>query len=280
VNGYLRTTVFLCSALAARPGAARAETLERPEAGRRPLQFHAAEEDTSATEVEQQSAAPVDEVARVGTIQSGFGTSVGTAFAGFQGAVASSSSQEAQAGLLLGGSPLRRLTLLALFGRDGEGNLSPLLAAHVVFLGDRAHGYALGALTQYKAEGFTELGGEAELGLTGAWQVRALHLDANLIGGFGVEEKDMGEVDVEGKLSLGHDLFSRFRAGAAAQVRERLAGDRRLAGNRNWDALAGPELKAWFGPVLVAASGGATTVGVSDGVGGFANLTIAAATGF
>lgn len=221
-----------------------------------------------------------DEVPRLGLVESAFGTTSGVVFAGLSGIAVSNSSEHTQAGVLLGGSPLRRLTLYGLFGRDGEGRFSPSATAQYAFLGGAGESHALSGLVQYKAEGFTEAGGELELGVLTGFHHARWYLNLGALTGFGLEEEEEGEIDAEGKARVGYDVLDSLRLGVLARFRERLAGDRRLAGGRNWDFIGGPEITGSFGPFVLAASGGPTTLGVSDGVGAYGMLTLAAASRF
>jgi len=233
-------------------------------------------------------AVAADEIPRIGVVESAFGSSRGVVFAGLQGLGVSNSSEHAHAGLLVGGSPLPRLTLHGLFGRDGKGNFSPTVSAQFAFLGSQREGYALSVLAQYKAEGFTEAGGELESGLFAAFRRHGWYVNLGALVGFGLEEEgeeggakeEEGEVDAEGKLRIGYEVLGALRVGAIARFREQLSGERRLAGGKNWDFLGGPELIGSFGPWMVAASGGPTTLGVADGVGAYGMLTFAAASRF
>jgi len=220
---------------------------------------------------------PTDNVAVTDLVENPFGTKRSMVFAGATGTgVTQNSTDTAQGGVILGGSPVNRLTLHGFVGRDENGRLAPSATIHVRFLGDYAAGYALGALVRYKTEGFTEAGGEAEIGITGGFHRAGFHLDANLVGGLGVEESEMGEVDAEGRLRLGYDVIRFVRLGAVGQVRSRLAGDRALAGGHKWDAMGGPAISAWYTRFLLCLNGGPSTVGVANGVGAYGMVTLAA----
>ena len=220
---------------------------------------------------------PTDNVAVTDLVENPFGTKRSMVFAGATGTgVTQNSTDTAQGGVILGGSPVNRLTLHGFVGRDENGRLAPSATIHVRFLGDYAAGYALGALVRYKTEGFTEAGGEAEIGITGGFHRGGFHLDANLVGGLGVEESEMGEVDAEGRLRLGYDVIRFVRLGAVGQVRSRLAGDRALAGGHTWDAMGGPAISAWHNRFLLCLNGGPSTVGVANGLGAYGMVTLAA----
>lgn len=142
-------------------------------------------------------------------------------------------------------------------------------------LGSLTEGYALGVLAQYKAEGFDELGGEAEVGFTGAARAGRFTVMGNLVAGMGLEEKEGGEVDGEAKVRVGYDVVDTLRLGAEGQVRTRLAGDVTLPGGRRADVIGGPQLLLRAGPLAIAIAGGPTTVGVPSGVAGYGMLTVA-----
>jgi hypothetical protein len=220
-----------------------------------------------------------DEAPRMGLVESAYGMRSGTFFAGLTGTGTSAKSENAaEGGVRVGLSPLPRLTLHGLIGRDAAGRFSPVVTGHDRLLGSLDEGFALGVLGQYKAEGFSELGGEAEVGLTSALRSGRFSMMGNLVAGLGVEEEEVGEMDAELKLRVGYDLGDSFRVGAEGQVRNRLAGDNLLAGGRKWDALGGPQLMWLGGPIALAMSFGPTTVGVKDGVGTYGMVTLAAVT--
>ena len=141
-------------------------------------------------------------------------------------------------------------------------------------LGSLEERFALGLLAQYKAEGFSELGGEAEVGVTMGGRLGRFSAMSNLVVGAGVEQEEVGELDGEAKLRVGYDVVGPLRLGAEGQVRRRFAGEHRLAGGRQWDALGGPQVMLLAGPVAVSLSGGATTNGVAAGVGTFGMATV------
>lgn len=216
-----------------------------------------------------------DEAPRLGLVESPFGMRSGTFMAGLTGTKTSAkSSNEAEGGAWLGFSPLSRLTVHGLVGRDAKGSFSPVLTGHVRLLGSLEERFALGLLAQYKTEGFSELGGEAEIGVTMGGRLGRFSAMSNLVVGAGVEEKEAGEVDGEAKLRVGYDVVGPLRLGAEGQIRRRFAGDQRLAGGRQWDALGGPQVMLLAGPAAVAVSGGATTTGVAAGVGTFGMATV------
>jgi hypothetical protein len=220
-----------------------------------------------------------DETPRHAFVESAFGPAKGSMFASLTGTgTLDKAGNQGEAGVRIGGSPVNGLTLHALVGRDAAGKWAPTATLHYRFLGSLEEGFALGVLGQYKTEGFTEAGGEAELGLTMGLRRQRFYLDANAVAGLGVEESEVGEMDAEGKLRSGFELGSAVRLGAEGQFRRRLAGDRLLSGGRRWDALGGPQLLLGLDRFVIAATAGATTVNVVEGVGAFGMLTVSAFT--
>lgn len=234
---------------------------------------------------EQRPAA--DDVPQLEWIENPFSPRTSSMFVGATGSTSSDSpGPAARGGLILGGAPLQRMTVHGFIGRDEAGHISPEITGHYQFLGDVEAGYAVGALARYKTEGFTEAGGEAELGLTAGWVQRRVHLDLNTIIGFGLEEGEggelggeegeEGELDGEVRLRFGVDAASFLRLGAAGQIRSRFEGERTLAGGRSWDVQGGPTLWAWFERFAFCLSGGPTTLRVERGVAAYGLLTFAA----
>lgn len=192
------------------------------------------------------------------------------------GAVSAKGQSESQGGLRLGGS-FDRLTVHALLGRGLDQRWSPTATAHVRLIGSAQGTYALGLVGQYKAEGFTEAGGEAEFGVTFGLRHRRFYLEANAMAGAGLEEAEGGEMDAEGKLRVGLRALETLRVGAEGQFRQRLAGDRRLPGNKTNDWTVGPQLIFATGPVFAAVTGGATSQ--LGQTGAFGVLTVGATSG-
>lgn len=223
-----------------------------------------------------------DEVQRMSYVESAYGASPGTVFAGAVSQLDSNAPKAAQAGMLFGGSPLRRLTLTALLGRDEKARFAPSLAAQFLAWGGGQEHHALGVLAQYKAEGFTEAGGEVELGPLYSFRPGRFRLDAGALFGIGLEEEgaagggeEAGEADVEGKLRIGYQVFAPLRLGLLGRFRRRVSGERSLAGGKTWDFVGGGELVTSFGPFAIAASGGPTTVNVASGVAAYGMLSLA-----
>ena len=220
-----------------------------------------------------------DEAPRHALVESAFSLTKGAMFASLTGTgTLDKAGNQGEAGVRIGGSPINGLTLHALVGRDAAGKWAPTATLHYRFLGSLEEGFAMGALAQYKTEGFTEAGGEAEIGLTIGVRRSHFYLDANAVAGLGVEESELGEMDAEGKLRSGYQLGSAVRLGAEGQFRRRMAGDRLLAGGRRWDALGGPQVLVGLDRFVIAATFGPTTVNVAEGVGTFGMLTVSALT--
>ncbi len=251
----------------------------RPSEGRPTLTYHVDRpEDSSPDKNNAQHTLPppIDNIATSDLLENSFGTKGSIAFAGITGTgVTGASTQSSQGGIILGGAPIDRLTVHGFVGRDDAGHLAPSVTLHLRFLGDYKRGYALGTLARYKTEGFADAHGESELGLTAALRRGRLHLDTNIVGGLGVEESELGEVDGELRFRIGYDVFSNFRLGSLWQYRKRLAGDRALAGGRTWDTLGGGAVSAWYDRFLVSINGGPSTVGVATGVAAYGMVTVA-----
>ena len=192
------------------------------------------------------------------------------------GGVTAKGQSESQGGVRVGGA-YDRLTVHALLGRGLDQRWSPTATAHVRLLGSPQGSYSLGVMGQYKAEGFTEAGGEVEMGLTFGLRQSRFYLEANALAGAGLEEEEGGEVDAEGKLRLGFRALDALRLGAEGQFRQRLSGDRRLPGNRTNDWTAGPQLIWATGPVFAAVTGGATSQ--LGQTGSFGVLSVGAVSG-
>ena len=220
-----------------------------------------------------------DEAPRNAYVESPFSLGSGVMMAALTGTgTVAKNGNVGEGGVRLGGSPVDRLVIHGLIGRGADGKWAPTATVHFRFLGSLAEGYALGALAQYKTQGFTEAGGEAEIGFTGGIRRAHFYLDANVLAGVGVDAGEVGELDGEGKLRLGYELNETFRFGVEGQFRDRLAGDHLLAGNRKYDVLGGPQLLAALGRFVLGATGGVTTVNVAQGAGGFGVLTLSALT--
>jgi len=237
-------------------------------------------------QAEKPSVEPVaaHEAQRLSFVENAYGSSRGVVFAGVSSLAISSSEERAQLGVLFGGSPLPRLTLHGLVGRDGKGHFAPWLAAQYTFVGGGHEHHALGALLQYKTEGFTEAGGELELGALFSLRPGRLRLDVAALFGIGLEEEEAamraageeeGEADAEGKLRLGYQVLASVQVGIVGRFRQRVIGERSLAGGKSWDFIGGGEVVASLGPCAIAASGGPTTLGVADGVGAYGMLSVA-----
>lgn len=219
-----------------------------------------------------------DGAPRLGLTEGPFGLAGGTMWAAAVGGGTSAGKGQSygEGGVLVGGAPIDRLTLHVFGGRTSDGRWAPDATAHVTFLGSTRDGYALGALARYKLEGFSEAGGEVELGLTGGLRTRRFYLDVNAIFGAGLEEEEGGEMDGELKLRTGIAATDALRVGIDGRARKRMNGSRTLAGNKTWDALGGPQISLALGSLYCAVQGGATTVSIADGVGVFGLATVGA----
>jgi hypothetical protein len=179
----------------------------------------------------------------------------------------SSDEVRAGGGLHLWGSPLKRLTLMAEFERrllGEEDEVAPSAGLLVVIVGSREDRWAVSGLGRYKAEGFAEIEGEAELGVALSINPGRFHFDTNLVAGGGLEES---ETDGEFLARVGWDAAPWFRIGADGRVRRRFGGDRVLAGGRSWDAIGGAQALASLGQFFGSLTAGPSTVGVADGMG-------------
>ncbi|MDB4993491.1 MAG: hypothetical protein JWM74_923 [Myxococcaceae bacterium] len=159
-------------------------------------------------------------------------------------------------------SPIDRATLIGDASRNALGELTPSAAVVVRILGRPGDGWSLGGLAKMKLEGFgdearKEIEGELEGGLLTSYARGGWHLDLNAIAGAGLG--DEGEADAEGRARLGHDLGSFTRLGFDTQARFRIAGDKRLPGDRTWDFAAGPEAVFAFGRMYGSLFTGATS---------------------
>jgi hypothetical protein len=176
-------------------------------------------------------------------------------------------------GLRLWGVPVTGLGVFGEAQRRDNGEFAPSLGVTLQVAGSTRRHFALSILGRYVAEGFAELEGEVEAGMLASYSKQGLHLDANAIVGAGFEEE---EADGEFLGRFGYEVLGPLRLGAEGRVRQRLAGDARLAGNRNWDALGGAQALLAYEPVVIALTAGPSTVGVVDGVGWTAIATVAA----
>lgn len=177
------------------------------------------------------------------------------------------------------GSPIDRLTLLAEGHRAFSGALVPAATAIVRLFGGR-DGFSLGALAKAKAEGFTagrDTKGEAEAGVLVGYHHARFHLDANGFAGVGLGEER--EMDGEAKLRTGFDVLPYLRVGIDGQARVRLLGDGKLAGDRTWDWVIGPQVLASYRNLYTAVAAGPATFGYAGaGVGFLGSVTVGATT--
>jgi hypothetical protein len=177
-------------------------------------------------------------------------------------------------------APIDRLTLVADGSRDVTGNFAPSAAAIVRLLGTADDGFSLGALGKFKVEGFgTGPGGETESEIEGglllSYAKYGWHMDLNAITGFGTG--DDGEIDAEGRLRAAHDVGRFVRVGIDGQARYRMAGDKKLPGNRAGDFVVGPQVLVGSSALFGSLTGGVATMGVANQLGWTSVLAIGGA---
>jgi hypothetical protein len=209
------------------------------------------------------------DVPRVAYTDTAFGVAPSTlGIAGFgevRNGVDTESDAHLGGGLRIWGSPVDRLLFVLDAQRNDETDkFAPAITAQVRILGSEKDGWAFGALTRYKAEGFADLGGEMEAGLLGSINGSGLHLDANVVAG---ADFDGGESDGEALARGGYDVLKFLRLGAEGRFRSRLTGNTELPGHRNWDGFGGPQVLAFADHYFGAVTGGPSTVGISDKLG-------------
>ena len=186
-------------------------------------------------------------------------------------------------GATVWGSPVDHLTLIADASRDASGRFTPSVAAMGRLLGDREHGFSLGVLGKWKAEGFgvgphgDEIESELEGGLLLTLAAERFHFDANTLGGGALGGS--GEADIETRLRTGYDVGRRIRLGLDGQARLRVSGPKYLPNGRVWDFAAGSQIivgdQRFFGAFTV----GPSTMGVlTDAVGVAGILTLGGTT--
>jgi hypothetical protein len=150
-------------------------------------------------------------------------------------------------GFRLWGGFLDRMVAQGEAAKNSKGKFAPSVAIAVRVLGDRAKGWALGALGRYRTEGFSTIEGEIEGGLLGSFARKQLHLDAGVLAGVGIEEE---EADAEGVLRFGYDLSRNFRLGLESRIRHELETggeeEARAAGESEWDMFAGAQANMTF----------------------------------
>jgi hypothetical protein len=178
-------------------------------------------------------------------------------------------------GATVWGSPIDRVLLIADAQRSVEGPFAPSFAGIVRLVG------GLSALAKFKIDGFAEgpegeMESELEAGLLFSYARESFHADVNAIAGAGLG--DEGEVDSEARARIGLDVTSHVRVGADGQGRFRLAGDRRLPGNRTWDFAAGPQIVVAASPFFAALTSGPCTMSTASKLGWSSILSLGAAT--
>ncbi|APR80283.1 Hypothetical protein A7982_05630 [Minicystis rosea] len=225
---------------------------------------------------------PVDDIREqvplVGLTTSAFGAtarSVGAAgYGGIFGRAGAGVDTKPVGGGRVWGSPIDRLTIRVDIDQGVSGEVAPSFTVQGRIFGDRARGWALGALLSYRFEGFAEVAGEIEGGLLFSVARNRMHLDANVIVGGGIEEH---EVDGEIKLRVGYDVTPWLRVGADSRFRYRLGGDKFLPGGRVGDGIGGPELLFAWKNFFLDLTGGPSTVAVVEGIGWTVNGAIGGA---
>ncbi len=218
---------------------------------------------------------PRDEVPRHAFVESPFNLQRGTVFAsGTAQVVPTEQKTLTSGGVRIGASPVERLSAHVLLGRNAANGWSPSATAHLRILGSLQQGFALGLMATYKAEGFSELGGEAEVGVTAGFRTTRFYLDMNAVGGRGLEEHEEGETDGELKLRTGYSLTPALRLGVEGQARRRFSGAQLAPNGRQWDAYGGPQLVAALGTFVLAATGGVTNATPDGHSGGFGLMTV------
>jgi hypothetical protein len=175
-------------------------------------------------------------------------------------------------------SPFDRLTLIGDGARNIFGNFSPSAAAVVRLFGRPGDGFSLGWLGKYKVDGFAggpladEFESEIETGVLVSYARRGFHFDLNAIGGRGIGPD--GEMDAEGRLRIGYDLFSYLRLGFDSQARFRVAGVNKLVGDRTWDFAGGPQILFAHKPFFAALTAGPTSMNIARNIGWTAVITL------
>jgi hypothetical protein len=182
---------------------------------------------------------------------------------------------EASGGVRIWGSFLDRVVALGEAGKDSKGHFVPSLTVAIRALGAQEEGWSAGVLGRYRTEGFSTIDGEIEGGLLGSYAKNRLHLDANLIVGVGIEEK---EADGEGLLRFGYDLAPMFRLGLETRIRRELAdeGEAEAPGveGGEWDAFAGAQGMLAFGHFFGLLTAGPQKPRFTEEVGWMAQMTL------
>jgi hypothetical protein len=215
---------------------------------------------------------PRDDAPVIALTHSAFGTRAGKIGAqAFGYGQAASEGSGGGGGLMIHGSPIDRLTLLATGQRYVDGRFAPSVGVAYRVLGSLDQSWGLAAMGSYKAEGFAEIEGEVELGVLFSIIQQRWHFDVNAVAGGGLEESE--EFDAEAKLRAGYDIADWLRVGLDARGRYRLKGDKLLAGGRKGDFIGGPQVVASWSHFYGAALVGASTVDVGTGAAAVGWLT-------
>ena len=209
------------------------------------------------------------DVPRVAYTDSAFGVGALTLGAAGFGEARGSANASAQphlgGGLRIWGSPIDRLVLvLDAQRRDSNDQFAPAVTAQIRIFGSESEGWAVSVLGRYKTEGFASIEGEIESGILVSVSQRGFHFDGNIVAGGDFDGK---EGDGELLNRAGYDVLPFLRLGAEGRGRYKLAGKAELPGNRDWDAFGGPQVFAFADHYFAAATGGPSTVGLTDRVG-------------
>lgn len=218
-----------------------------------------------------------DEVPRQAFTESPFQLSRGAALvSGTATEVPTRDGTQASGGFRLGAGLFPRVAGHVLLARSARDRWAPSASVHVRALGSGTRGGALGVLATYKAEGFGELGGEGELGLTLGYRAHRAYLDGNAIVGRGLEAEEEGETDGEVRLRGGISPSSSVQLGVDGELRRRFAGRALAPNGRAWDAHGGPQIAAAWGGVVLAATCGVTNATPDGASAPFGVLTLSA----
>jgi hypothetical protein len=147
---------------------------------------------------------------------------------------------------------------------SGDGRLRPSFGGRLQLLAESARGLdgAIGVF--YRPEGLTEPEGELEAVVSAGRHAGETYLAANLVYG---QDPEGNERDGELRLAAVHPLAERLLLGLDGKLRFDLGSDRARQAHRGeprLDAVAGPLLTLFVGPVAILAQAGASAVAFSD----------------